>query len=195
MKDTGSTRQTAELLLPGSVVGLIAAIAVAGLAVLAGLSATYAAVAALALGVPLALFGAGYELLLARGRVRLGGITPAVAYWLVGYLVSRVIHAVALDVFLGGPIGLGAGVAPFLLFQALVGVGFGVGFMWLHEHAAPLWWLRVRDHNPVAAGYVAMYMQHAAHMEQKKERNQGRRQGGDSGQQAAAMRRPGRRHG
>ncbi|MGH3501485.1 MAG: hypothetical protein ACRDQA_11450 [Nocardioidaceae bacterium] len=188
-------RLTAELLLPGSLVGVVAAIAVAGLALLAGLSVAYAVVAALALGVPLSLFGAGYNFLLARGHVRLGGITPAVGYWLVGYVVSRVIHAVTLDIFLGQPIGLGEGVVPFLVFQALVAVGFAVGFVWLHEHAAPLWWLRIRDHNPVAASYVAAYTQQAAHMQQKKDTQKARRKGGETEQRPASLKRTRRRPG
>lgn len=164
-----SAKRTAELVLPGAVVGILAAGVVGGIALLGGLPAGYALVAAVAFGGPLALFGAGYSLLLASGRIRLGGITPAVGYWLVGYPVSRVIYEVAVDVFVGRPIAFTGGVLAFLVFQLMVSVGFAVGFIWLHEHTAPHWWLRIRDRNPVAASYVAVYTEQAARTQRHKE--------------------------
>lgn len=165
-----SAKRMGELLLPGSVVGVIAAIAVGGVALLGGLPAGYVAVAALAIGVPLSLFGAGYNFLLAKARIRLGGITPAVGYWLVGYTVSRTVHELAIDAYAGRPLGFSEGLLAFIAFQLLVSVGFAVGFMWLHEHAAPSWWMRIRDRNPVAAAYVAAYMEQAAYTEQQKQK-------------------------
>lgn len=169
MDSADSAKRIAELVLPGAAVGVIAAIAVGGAALFGGLPAGYAVVAAFSLGVPLALFGAGYNLLLAQGRMRLGGITPAVGYWLVGYTVSRVVLEVALDLFEGRSVAFGEGILPFLAFQLLVAVGFAVGFMWLHEHAAPLWWKRIRHRNPVAATYVSLYMEQAVATQHRKE--------------------------
>lgn len=170
-----SVRRTAELVLPGASVGILATGVVGGVALLGGLPAGYALVAAVAFGGPLTLFGAGYSLLLANGRVRLGGITPAVGYWLVGYPVSRVIYEVAVDLFEGRPVGFTGGVLAFLVFQLMVSVGFAVGFIWLHEHTAPHWWLRIRDRNPVAASYVAVYTEQAARTQRHKEERKNRR--------------------
>lgn len=175
MYSANSVRRTAELLLPGAAVGAVAAFAVGGVALFGGLPADYAVVAALSLGLPLSIFGVGYNLLLARGRVRLGGVAPAVGYWVAGYTVSRLVYEVALDVFAGRPIGFAEGILSFLVFQALLGVGFGIGFMWLHEHAAPLWWVRIRHRNPVAATYVSLYMEQAVVTEQAKEQRKKQR--------------------
>lgn len=185
MDSADPAKRIAELLLPGAGVGVIAAIAVGGAALFGGLPAGYAVVAAFSLGVPLALFGAGYNFLLAQGRVRLGGITPAVGYWLVGYTVSRVVLEVALDLFEGRSVAFGEGILPFLVFQLLVAVGFAVGFMWLHEHAAPLWWKHIRHRNPVAATYVSLYMEQAvATQHRKEERTKQRSKGGAAGKGA-----------
>lgn len=186
-----STKRTAELLLPGSSIGVIAAAVVAAVALVGGLPGGYVAVAATAIGGPLALFGAGYGLLLAKNRIRLGGITPAVGYWLVGYTASRVIHEVALDAYAGRPIEFSGGLLSFLVFQALVSVGFAVGFIWLHEHTAPLWWIRVRDRNPVAASYVAAYAEQAARTKQRPGQRgaQGVGQHGAEGMEPRAQRR------
>lgn len=164
-----SVKRLAELLLPGSLVGVIAAFAVGGIALYGGLPVGYAAVSALAIGVPLALFGAGYEILLAKARIRIGGITPAVGYWLVGYTVSRAVYEVAVNIYLGQPVVPSEGILAFFGFQILVSTGFAIGFMWLHENFAPLWWLRIRDRNPIAAAYVAAYMEQSVYTEQKKE--------------------------
>lgn len=178
-----SVKRTAELLLPGASVGVIAAGVVGGVALFGGLPAGYAVTGAVAIGLPLALFGAGYGWLLATGRVRLGGVAPAVGLWLVGYIVARTIHEVALDVYASRPVVFPGGVVSFLVFQALVSVGFAVGFVWLHEHTAPLWWVRIRDRNPVAAAYVAMYSEQAARLEQRKEEAKKQRKDGQGKQE------------
>lgn len=165
-----SVKRMTELLLPGSMLGVIASFAVGGVALYGGLPIGYTVVSVLSLGIPLALFGAGYSLLLAQARIRIGGITPAVGYWLIGYTVSRTIYEVVINLYLGSPSLLSDGVLAFFGFQLLVSTGFGVGFMWLHENIAPLWWVHIRDRNPIAAAYVAAYTQQAVHTRQSKER-------------------------
>lgn len=165
-----SIKRLAELLLPGSLLGAISALAVGGVALYGGLPTGYIVVSVLAIGVPLALFGAGYSFLLASARIRIGGITPAVGYWLIGYTVSRTVYEIVVNTYLGQPFILSDGVFAFFGFQLLVSTGFAVGFMWLHENIAPLWWLRIRDRNPVAAAYVAAYMQQSVYQERNKER-------------------------
>lgn len=156
-----SLRRRAELLLPGFAIGLAAGCMAGGLAALGGLPAGYVAATTTALGVPLALLGAGYNGLLAVGRIRLGGVAPAAGYWLLAFPLARTTHEILLDVMLGRAVGLADGLLPFLGYQALLSVGFAIGFVWLHEHLAPIWWVHVRHHNPVAQQYVEWYVRQA----------------------------------
>jgi hypothetical protein len=161
-------RNTAELVAPGVLIGLIAGAVAGGTALLAGLSAGYAVATTVGLGVPLAAFGAGYSLLLASGRIRLGGVAPAAVYWLVAFPVARCIHEVFVDVVTGSSIVLPDGFVRFVAYQALVSVGYAVGFIWLHENVFGKWWVRVREHNPVAARYVAQYTGQASRVQPHK---------------------------
>ena len=150
-------RNTAELVVPGLMIGVSAGAVAGGVAMLAGLPAGYVVATTVGLGVPLAAFGAGYSLLLASGRVRLGGVAPAALYWLFAFPVARCIHEVFVDVLTGSAVALPDGVVRFVAYQAIVSVGYAVGFIWLHENVFAKWWVRVRDHNPVAARYVEQY--------------------------------------
>lgn len=158
-----------ELLLPGFVFGITGGMVAGGLAALADLPAGYVVATTLGLGLPLALAGAGYNGLLAAGRVRLGGVTPAAVYWVVCFPLARTIHEFVLDVSQGRPLGLSPGPLQFLGFQAMVSLGFAVGFVWLHERMAPLWWVHIRHRNPVAQHYVDAYVQQAVMTERRKE--------------------------
>lgn len=162
-------RQQAELLVPGAAIGLTAGFVAGVVAALSGLHLGYVLGMAVGLGVPLALAGAGYEYLLATGRVRFSGVFPAAVYWLFVFPLARVIHELAVDLFAGKPLALPDQLLPFLAYQALVSVGFTVGFMWLHEHVAPLWWVRIGDRNPRAAEYVAVKVRQAERLEQRKQ--------------------------
>jgi hypothetical protein len=166
---TTSVRHLAEVTFPGAVIGLGAGIIPGGLAAVVGLPLGYIVLSALGLGIPLAIFGAGYDALLASGRIRLGGVTPAAMYWLPAFPLARLLHEVVLDVGSGKSIALPEALLPFLAYQAILSFGYAIGFLWLHEHLATLWWPRIRDHNPVAARYVSQYTRQAAATEQHKE--------------------------
>lgn len=166
-----SLRNTAELTLPGVVVGLGAGLIAGGMAAAAGLPLGYVILTFFALGVPLALLGAVYDMLLASGRVRLGGVAPAALYWLPGFPLARLIHEVVMDLGSGRVIALPEGFLPFLAFQGIMSLGYAIGFLWCHEMVATVWWPRVRDHNPVAARYVVQYTQQAAAMQDRKSKN------------------------
>lgn len=161
---TVSRRQKLELLLPGFVIGLLGGGFAGGLAGLADLGMTYALVSMLAFGVPLAAGGVGYSWLLASGKIRLGGIAPAAVYWLVGFLAARLIDQAVMGLSFHGGVTFGDGVGPFLLFQALLSLGWTIGFIWLHEHIAPHWWMAIREHNPIAAAYISVYLEQAGAM-------------------------------
>ncbi len=167
-------RRIAELLLPGCVIGLATGGIAGGLAALAGLPVGYAAATVFTLGIPLAIFGMGYNLLLAAGRVRLGGVAPAALYWLVFFPLARLLHEIMFDIVSGMAITLPDTLVPFLAYQAILSIGYAIGFVWLHEHLAPFWWIRVRGHNPVARRYVEQYTNQAAALQRRKEAQQDR---------------------
>jgi hypothetical protein len=53
-------------------------------------------------------------------------------------------------------------------------VGFGIGYWWLHENFAPLWWIRIRDRNPVADHLVRVKLQYVGAAEEQRERSEQR---------------------
>jgi hypothetical protein len=162
-------REVAELAMPGVAIGLLGG-AIAGLlAAAGGLGADVTAVAFLALAVPLAAAGAGYELLLARGRAPLGTLTPMALYFAVAFPLVRVFHAGVLELYAGAGTAVVHGWLDFVVFQVLLSVGFAIGYWWLHENFAPRWWFRVREHNPVADFYVRVMLQYAESAEHEKQ--------------------------
>lgn len=169
---TSRAQQFAELTFPGVAIGLGSGAIAGGVALLGGLSASYAVTTALTLGIPLAVFGMGFNILLARGKIRLGVAAPAAVYWLVFFPLARLVHEVSFDVFAGNDITLPDALLPFLAFQAMLSIGYAIGFVWLHEHVFPNWWIRIRNHNPVARRYVDQYMAQAATMQPRAKRRQ-----------------------
>lgn len=182
------TRRAAELTFPGLAIGLGTGVIAGGLAAVAGLPAGYAAATTLTLGIPLAVFGLGYSLLLAAGKIRLGGVAPAALYWLVCFPLARYLHEVSFDVVSGNPITLPDALLPFLAYQALLSLGYAIGFVWVHEHVFPYWWIRLRDRNPVARRYVEQYTAQAFATQARTKRTKESRP-----REAAAAQRPSRR--
>jgi hypothetical protein len=154
--------ETVELVAPGFLIGMVAGAIGGGVAAMGGLSAGYVIATTVGLGVPLAAFGVGYSLLLAAGRIRLGGVAPAALYWLFAFPLARVVHEVLIDVLSGRAVALPDGLVKFVAYQALVSVGYAIGFIWMHEYVFGRWWVRIRDHNPVADRYVEQYTRQAA---------------------------------
>jgi hypothetical protein len=152
-------RQVVELTLPGVVIGLLGGVILG--VVVAGTSESFhvALFAAVSLGVPLAVAGAGYEILVAQGRIPLGVLTPVALYWAVAFTLARVFQTALLDLYAGSEVAVPHGWLDFLAYQALVSVGFGIGYWWLHENFAPLWWIRIRERNPVADHFVRVKLQ------------------------------------
>ncbi len=165
-----SPRETAELLLPGFIIGSVAGVVAGGLAAISGLSTAHILVSAFGFGLPLAVLGAGYSAILASGRIRMGGIAPAALYWAIGFPIARLVHESAVDaVFPNQGLSAVGPVLPWLLLMAVLSTGWTIGFMWLHEHLAPYWWLRIRDHNARANSYVEGYMSQAVKLQYQKE--------------------------
>lgn len=154
-------RQLAQLGFPGFAVGLLAGVAAGGMAALVGQPFGWALLSTLALGIPLGVMGWGYSLLIAHGKVRLGGFAPAAGYWLVGFPLARLIQEYVVSTILLGQPYLSDDVLGFLAYQGLVSAGFAIGFLWLHERIAPQWWQRIAPNNPQAAVVFERYAGHA----------------------------------
>jgi hypothetical protein len=152
-------RQVVELTLPGVAIGVLGGGILGVVVALGGEPFHVALFAAVTLGVPLVAAGAAYEILVAQGRIPLGMLTPVALYWAVAFTVARVFQTALLDLYAGSEVAVPYGWLDFLAYQALVSVGFGIGYWWLHENFAPLWWLRIRGHNPVADYLVRVKLQ------------------------------------
>jgi hypothetical protein len=105
--------------------------------------------------------GAGYEILVAQGKIPLGMLTPVALYWAVAFTVARVFQTALLNLYAGSEVAVPHGWLDFVTYQALVSLGFGIGYWWLHENFAPLWWIRIRRRNPVADYLLAVKLQYA----------------------------------
>lgn len=94
-----------------------------------GLAGSLPAIAALT--VTLAVAGALYGWLVEVGRVR-GGFGSGIVFWSVAFPIARL----AQEVLVGS--GLSESLAAFLIYQALVGGAFGLGFLILHNQLSAL---------------------------------------------------------
>ncbi|MFF4617148.1 hypothetical protein [Nonomuraea jabiensis] len=155
-------RHSLELALPGASIGAVAGAMAGGLTLFAGQPTGMAALSALSLAVPLALFGGLYGVLLGHGVFRPGTFGPVGLYWVAAFPVSRL----AQESLVG--IGLADGVLPFLAYQAMVSLGFAIGFVWLHERIMPHWLIRRAAANPVAKDLLGLYVRHAGMLRSRK---------------------------
>jgi hypothetical protein len=146
-----------------------------GLLAVSGLSLPLVLVATIGLAVPLALAGAAYEVLLAKGRLPLGTLSGAAMVWAVAWAPIRVAHAMLVDLAAGDSVAVPNGLAAFVVYQVLVSVPFAIGFWWLHENFAPRWWFHIRNRNPVANHFIRVQLQYASAAEEEKERKRVRR--------------------
>jgi hypothetical protein len=161
--------QLAEVGVPGAAIGAVCGSLVGGLAALVGQPVGWAAVGALTLGVPLALLGGGYGAIAAGGWFRPGVFAPVAIYWMLGFPLSRLVYETLTPVLLGGSPTPPSDVLTFLAFQALVSMGFSIGFIWIHERIAPHWLMRIQDHNPAADRMLGVYVNQASAMWEARE--------------------------
>jgi hypothetical protein len=168
-------RQMLELAAPGIAIGVLCGIITGGALAAGGLAFDIALFAGVALALPLALAGAGFELLLARGRFPLSALTPVVLFWVVAFPIVRIMHAGVLDLYAGEEVAVPNGWLDFIVYQVLLSVAFGIGYWWLHENFAPRWWYHLRDRNPVAAQYMGVLIEHVVETEQRDQQRKQRR--------------------
>ncbi len=172
---TLSGSQVREMALPGAMIGLLGGLIAGAFAALGELPLPVVLVAAFALGIPLALGGAAYELLLATGRAPLGTLTPAALLWTVAFPPSCVLAAVLTDLVAGSSVAMPNGWLAFVIYQVLVSVPFAIGFWWLHENFVPRWWFHIRNRNPVADEFIRRQLAYAGEAEAEKERRRQRK--------------------
>jgi hypothetical protein len=165
----------AEFCVPAASVGAIAGIVAGGLGALAGLPVGWAVATGLALGVPIALVGSGYAVLVAKEKVPPGPFAPLGLVWLIGFPLCRLVHQVCFEYAASGRFGLREPLWEFLVFQALLSMGFAFGFMWAHEQFGRRWWPRVREHNVYAYRTTEHYKETALLMHERKEAAQAAR--------------------
>ncbi|WP_046468573.1 hypothetical protein [Allosalinactinospora lopnorensis] len=158
-----------ELAVPGIAIGLLCGLFAALISTLGGLSLGFMATSAMAMGVPMAIAGGGYCVLLALGWFQIGTVGPMAAYWAVCFPLARLVHEFAMAYTFDYDTVLREPLWSFLLFQAMLSVGFAIGFLWLHERIAPRWLLRIQVHNPLANALLDRYSAHASTMLRRRE--------------------------
>jgi hypothetical protein len=170
-----SARHLAEIGAPGAVIGVLAGAVVGVLAGVAGQPLAWALAGTVALAVPLALLGGCYGVLVALDIAKPGMFTPVALLWLVGFPLSRLVHETMTPVLLGGSPTPPDDVLTFLAFQALISMGFAIGFLWLYERLTPAWVSRVKAHNPYAERVYGSYLAHAEAVWAARERRRAQR--------------------
>jgi hypothetical protein len=163
-----SAKQLAEFSVPALSVGAAAGLMAGGLAAFVGQPAGWAILTGLGLGVPLMLFGAGYAVLLALGKVPAGVFAPAAVYWVIGFPVSLFIHAIVTEWVVTGTPGVPPEPWKFLAFRALISMGFAIGFLWMHEQIGRHWWPHILDRNIYARRVVEAYVHLAKSLAARK---------------------------
>ncbi|GAA1704394.1 hypothetical protein ACFTSF_26480 [Kribbella sp. NPDC056951] len=163
-----SVKELAEFTAPAAVVGAAAGLVAGLLGSVAGQSLGVALVTGLGLGLPLIVFGTGYAVLVALGKVPAGVFAPAAVYWVVAFPLSLLVHAIATEWVIAGTPGLPAEPWKFLAFRALLSMGFAIGFLWMHEQIGRHWWPHILEHNRYARRTVEQYVHLANAMEARK---------------------------
>ena len=137
------------LKIPGMVIGFVAGLLVGGLASVAGAPTGYIIVAALGLGIPLAIFGIIYDALLDAGKLNFGYAAPTALYGVLTFPVARLIQELLLTAIFGQGITLQqeSNVLSFLAYQAIMGFGYGIGFLMIHGQIIEMSaWRKYRKH-------------------------------------------------
>ena len=123
------------LKIPGMVIGFVAGLLVGGLTAMANAPTGFIVVAAFGLGIPLAIFGIIYDALLDAGKLSFGYAAPTALYGVLTFPVARLIQELLLTAVFGQGITLQqeSGVLSFLAYQAIMGFGYGIGFLMIHS--------------------------------------------------------------
>jgi hypothetical protein len=122
------------------VTGFVTGLLVGGFAAVAGAPTSFVIVAALGLGIPLAIFGIVYDALLEANRIPFGRIAPVALYGVLTFPIARLVQELLLTAIFGQGITLQqeSGVLSFLVFQGIMGFGYGIGFLMIHSQIIEL---------------------------------------------------------
>jgi hypothetical protein len=137
------------LKIPGMVIGFVAGLIVGALAAVGGAPTNFIIVAALGLGIPLAIFGIIYDALLDAGKLNFGYAAPTALYGVLTFPIARLLQELLLTVIFGQGITLQqeSGVLSFLAYQAIMGFGYGIGFLMIHNQIIEMSaWRKYRKH-------------------------------------------------
>jgi len=117
------------------VIGFVAGLIVGALAAFVGAPTSYIIVAALGLGIPLAFFGIIYDALLDAGKLNFGYAAPSALYGVLTFPIARLVQELLLTAIFGQGITLQheANVLQFLIYQGIMGFGYGIGFLMIHS--------------------------------------------------------------
>ena len=122
------------LKIPGMTIGFVAGLIVGVLATVAGAPTGYIIVAALGLSIPLAIFGIIYDVLLDAGKLNFGYAAPTALYGVLTFPIARLVQELLLTAIFGQGITLQqeSNMLSFLAYQAIMGFGYGIGFLMIH---------------------------------------------------------------
>ncbi|MFI0462532.1 hypothetical protein ACH347_00465 [Saccharopolyspora sp. 5N102] len=122
---------------PGLVIGAVAGLFAGTLLLAGGAPPGWAAVTGLMLALPLAALGAGCSALREHGVLRGGAFAPVALYWAIAFPVARLVQDVGTRLVLDERFDWPPQPLAFLAYQALISVGFAIGFVWVHERLLP----------------------------------------------------------
>ena len=131
------------------VIGFVAGLLVGALAAVASSPTGFIIVAALGLGIPLAIFGIIYDALLDAGKLSFGYAAPSALYGILTFPIARLVQELLLTAIFGQGITLQqeANVLQFLVFQGIMGFGYGIGFLMIHNQIIEMSaWRQYRKH-------------------------------------------------
>jgi hypothetical protein len=137
------------LKIPGMVIGFVAGLLVGALAAVGGAPANFIIIAALGLGIPLAIFGMIYDALLDAGKLNFGYAAPTALYGVLTFPIARLLQELLLTAVFGQGVTLQqeSGVLSFLVYQAIMGFGYGIGFLMIHNQIIEMSaWREYRKH-------------------------------------------------
>jgi hypothetical protein len=137
------------LKIPGMTIGFVAGLIVGALAAVASAPTNFIIIAALGLGIPLAIFGMIYDVLLDAGKLNFGYAAPTALFGVLTFPIARLVQELVLTAIFGQGITLQqeSGVLSFLAYQAIMGFGYGIGFLMIHNQIIELSaWRQYRKH-------------------------------------------------
>jgi hypothetical protein len=137
------------LKIPGMAIGFVAGLIVGALAAIGGAPAGFVIAAGFGLGIPLAIFGVIYDVLLDAGKLQFGYAAPTALYGVLTFPIARLAQELLLTAIFGQGVTLQqeANVLQFLIYQGIMGFGYGIGFLMIHNQIIEMSaWRQYRKH-------------------------------------------------